>query len=161
MTKYTFFLNNNPSTFFTTNKSKNYSKILDDLIAADIKKNNTWLFGNTANDTAKIKIKFNTNTSSDNIINAILNDASDFSKACKFLENYGKFNMNPYKKDTIYYLSNGTPFYFTDDYITIGFETFYFYEFGSMDSILAKMNDNMKKTICTIYTDGLKITIKK
>ena len=59
-----------------------------------------------------------------------------------------------------YYLTDGTPFYITDDYITIGFNTYYFYEFNT-PKFFAGLSDDMKKTICTIYVDGLKITIKK
>lgn len=162
MTKYTFSLNNNPSTFHAPKyESTDYSKILDDLIAADIKDKNPWL--NTNSTTEKITIKYK--NSSDNIIDAIINDAkkTDFAKACEFLANYskcGKAKTYPFIKDKIYYLADGTPFYLTDDYITIGFKTYYFYEFGK-PSFLATLSDDIKKTICTIYVDGLKITIKK
>jgi len=158
MTKYTFSLKNNSSTFCAPKyKSTDYSKILDDLINADIKEKNPWLNTTTA-DTIKIKINTGKNDNIiENIYNATFND--EFTKACKFLENYGK-NTCPFIKDKIYYLTDGTPFYLTDDYITIGFETFYFYEFGK-PTFFTKLSDSMKKTIATIYIDGLKITIKK
>ena len=162
MTKYTFSLKNNPSTFYTPKyESIDYSKVLDNLIDADIKDKNPWL--NTTEKTT-YTIKFNSPIkTNDTILDAIIKDAkkTDFEKACIFLKNYSKLKTTPFIKDKIYYLADGTPFYLTDDYITIGFKTYYFYEFGDPMSILCNMSENMKKTIATIYIDGLKITIKK
>lgn len=165
MTKYTFKIKNNPSTFYTTNKSTDYSKILDDLILDDVMKKNSWLYntGNTitTDGTIKIKIKNNNYNNDDNIINAIIDDAENktkFSDICGF---FCKLNKNcPFKKDKIYYLTDGTPFYITNDYITIGYKTYYFYEFGT-PTFIGTLSDNAKKDLCSIYVDGLKITIKK
>ena len=66
----------------------------------------------------------------------------------------------PYIEDKIYYLADGTPFYFTKDYITIGFNTYYFYEFAN-PLFIKGLTKDFKKTIATIYINGLKITIKK
>lgn len=156
MTKYTFKIKNNPSTFFTpSNKSTNYSKILDDLILDDLIKKNEWLNtktyiipGNdyTTKKTSTIKIKFD--------------DSEDlYGKVCKFFADKDSLK-NTFIKDKIYYLADGTPFYITDDYITIGFNTYYFYEFDT-PKFFYSLNDDIKKTICTIYVDGLKITLKK
>lgn len=157
MTKYTFSLNSNPSTFRAPKyKSTDYSKILDDLINDDIKDKNPWLFTNTPkNSNAKIIL------SGKSIEDEIIDDASDnnYMKACAFLNMYSKITC-PYKKDTVYYLADGTPFEFTDDYITIGFDTYYFYKFNDISFINA-LSPKTKKIIATIYIDGLKITIKK
>ena len=149
MSKYTFSLkNNNNNTFYTPkSKSTNYSKILDDLIFSDIKEKNTWLNTSGSSSTDTIKIKFNNST--DDL----------YSKLCKYFY-YTDNIKGSFIKDKIYYLSDGTPFYITDDYITIGFDTYYFYEFGK-PTFFAGLSDNIKKTICEIYIDGLKITIKK
>ena len=151
MTKYTFSLknNNNTTTFFTpSNKSTDYSKMLDDLILSDIINKNEWL-----------KTKKNNNST------IILKDIDLYGdsldkKVCSYFANYKLGNDCPFIKDKIYYLADGTPFYITDDYITIGFNTYYFYEFGK-PMFFSNLSESMKKTICEIYVDGLKITIKK
>ena len=72
MTKYTFSLKNNPTTFYAPNyKSTDYSKILDDLINDDIIEKNFWLGNTTKKDTDTIKIKINDKYSNDNIIDAV------------------------------------------------------------------------------------------
>ena len=153
--KKTIYTINNSTTssnsFFHSAKT-NYSKILDDLINADIKEKNPWLFTST-NSTPKtetIKIKINGKTT----------DTFDMTDIYKFFYGYKFTNNCPFIKDKIYYLADGTPFYLTDDYITIGFNTYYFYEFGT-PTFISGLSKDFKKTIATIYIDGLKITIKK
>ena len=152
MTKYTFSLknNNNTTTFFTPkSKSTDYSKMLDDLIFSDLINKNPWLKTTKKNNTSTIIMKdFD-----------LYGDSLD-KKVCNYFANCKLDNNCPFIKDKIYYLANGTPFYLTDDYITIGFDTYYFYEFGN-PTFFYNLNDSMKKTICEIYVDGLKITIKK
>ena len=163
MKKYTFTLgeinntinkknNANTSTIYSNNyiytaPSTDYSKILDDLINADIKAKNSWLYTtSTTPKTETIKIKLNTKPTMSNVY--------EFFNGFKFSNNC------PYIEDKIYYLADGTPFYFTKDYITIGFNTYYFYEFGN-PIFINSLTKDFKKTIATIYIDGLKITIKK
>ena len=151
MTKYTFSLknNNNTTTFFTpSNKSTDYSKMLDDLILSDIINKNEWL-KTTKNNNSTIILKDID----------LYGDSLD-KKVCSYFANCKLGNNCPFIKDKIYYLADGTPFYITDDYITIGFDTYYFYEFGK-PMFFSNLSENMKKTICEIYVDGLKITIKK
>jgi len=151
MTKYTFSLknNNNTTTFFTpSNKSTDYSKMLDDLILSDIINKNEWL-KTTKNNNSTIILKDID----------LYGDSLD-KKVCSYFANYKLGNNCPFIKDKIYYLADGTPFYITDDYITIGFNTYYFYEFGK-PMFFSNLSESMKKTICEIYVDGLKITIKK
>jgi len=167
MTKYTFNPKNNPSTFYCPfYKSTNYSKVLDDLIASDIAEKNPWLYGynNTATNTCsecpmntKIKIKIKDN--SDNLENAFIfgNNNDNFTKAYNFLTNLA-FKC-PFEKNKVMKLSNGDYIMITDDYIHINDQIFYFNLMD--DSFFYNLGDSMKKTIATIYTDGLKITIKK
>lgn len=160
MKKYTFKLNNNNNNpkFTTTTfrtKSTDYSKILDDLILDDIIEKNSWLDINNTEE------KF-----IDNIITEsykytttpIIDDA--FNKAAAFLANYNKSTFIPYKKDKTYELSDGTIITITDDYIHIN-DRMYFFNLFESPSFIATLTPKEKKTICTIYTDGLKITIKK
>lgn len=161
MKKYTFNLNNNPSTYTCPfYKSTDYSKVLDDLIAADVKKNNPWLYTDEKSDTPKINIKINgTPTVNNDLETAFIfgkkND--DYNKACKFLRNFSTYS--PFKKNKTYKLSNGDYIEVTDDYIHIN-DQMYFFNLMD-DTFFYNLNDNLKKTICTIYVDGVKITIKK
>ena len=136
MKKYTTYnLNDNFNTtsFNPFYKSTNYSKILDDLILDDIIE------------------KYTTPS--------IFDD--DFKKASDFLANYGKKKAfyYPFKKDKTYELSDGTIITITDDYIHIN-EKMYFFNLMD-DTFFLNLTPKEKKTICTIYTDSLKITIKK
>lgn len=139
----------NYATTIYDNPSTDWSKVLDDLINADIaKKNASWLSSYATPKTETIKIKINDTYKPISMTNVY-----------EFFNGY-KLSSSPYKMDTIYYLADGTPFYFTKDYITIGFNTYYFYEFAK-PSFICGLTDSFKKTIATIYIDGLKITIKK
>ena len=169
MKKYTFKIKNNPSTFYTPNyKSTDYSKVLDDLIAADIKDKNPWLYTNTGSDTIytsstpKIKITLKNNDSFDSLEEAFIfggkkNYDFSFSDACKFLAG---LSINcPFEKNKTYKLSNGDYIEITDDYIHINDKMYFF---NLMDNnFFYNLSNSMKKTIATIYVDGLKITIKK
>lgn len=166
MTKYTFNPKNNPSTFYCPfYKSTDYSKVLDDLIASDIAEKNPWLYGcNTTNTCSecpmntKIKIKIKDNSSND-LENAFIfggkND--NFTKAYNFLTKLA-FKC-PFEKNKVMKLSNGDYIMITDDYIHINDQIFYFNLMD--DNFFYTLGDGMKKTIATIYTDSLKITIKK
>ena len=174
MTKYTFSLKNNNNNTFNCpfynkcNKSVDYSKVLDDLIAADIKEKNPWLYGNTTNYTYTtdgnntIKIKLNGfNKPSDDLETAFLfgdkyKTTYTFDDAYKFFTNLA---YGPFKKNTEYKLSNGDIIEITDDYIHIN-EKMYFFNLMD-DYFFTNLSKKMKKTIATIYVDGLKITIKK
>ena len=175
MTKYTFSINNSTNKINTNTcpfstkcgKSTNYSKILDDLIAADIKEKNPWLYGTSTKkittgcpfiskpETIKIKL----NTIDNDLENAFLfgEKTYDMSDAYKFLANLG--NTCPFKKNTTYKLSNGSYIEITDDYIHID-DKMYFFNLMD-DAFFYNLNNDLKKTIATIYIDGLKITIKK
>ena len=150
MKKYTFTLKsnnnniNNTSSCFFCNACPKSTKTLDDYINDDIMAKNSWLYGDTNKKTIKIKI----------------DDPACMSNIYSYFNGFKFSNDCPYIEDKIYYLADGTPFYFTKDYITIGFNTYYFYEFGN-PIFISGLTKKMKKTIATIYIDGLKITIKK
>lgn len=150
MKKYTFTLKsnnnniNNTSSCFFCNACPKSTKTLDDYINDDIMAKNSWLYGDTNKKTIKINI----------------DNPTCMSNIYSYFNGFKFSNDCPYKEDKIYYLADGTPFYFTKDYITIGFNTYYFYEFGN-PIFIGGLTKKMKKTIATIYIDGLKITIKK
>lgn len=148
----TFIINKNTNTNpFCTNcpKSTDYSKTLDNLIAANIIKNNPYLT-NYSSDDAEI----------DNIISASsskfiggcgLIDAK-FKNAAKFLTEYNK-NKNNIKSKFIfgktYKLSNGMNITFYDDEIQIGDNLYSYSDFGDI-IFLKKLPDNIQKTIISI-----------
>ena len=147
ITTYTFSKNNNKNNIFSFSSSKpNYSKILDNIIIADVIKKNSYLFG-----------KKNNADIFDDLI-GIKNTSSDLDKAIKFLANYKKYNTSyklPYILGKMYTLSDGTPIIFYDDEIQIGFDTFKYNDFSDF-SFLNGLSANTKKTIINIYTYGAK-----
>ena len=164
MTKYTFSLKNNNSTFYAPKyKSTDYSKVLDDLIAADIKDKNPWLFGNdTITTSGNIKIKLNNNKFYDDDLETAFIFGGE-KKTIKLNDAYNfliKLAYDcPFEKNKTYKLSNGDYIEITDDYIHIN-DKMYFFNLMD-DTFFYNLSNKMKKTIATIYVDGLKITIKK
>lgn len=144
--------NNKNNSTFHFNNSTNYSKILDDIILADIAKKNDYLFKNKTTKEEDATIFLNN-------IGAIKKTYiidDDFSKAAKFLTNYKKYNKTyhlPYIMGKMYTLSDGTPIVFYDDEIQIGFDTYSYSDFSNLD-FLGSLNKNTKKTIINIYTNG-------
>ena len=171
MTKYTFKIKNNPSTFYAPKyNTTDYSKVLDDLINADIKEKNGWLNGytsSTSGDTIKIKLNntyiptYNINDNDDIITTACktLEYEDNLKKAFKFFANYN-FSTCPFKTNTLYKIGDDIKFMILIDGILINDKMFFFDDFNNL-SFLNNLSSNMKKTIATIYVDGLKITIKK
>lgn len=172
MTKYTFSINNSNNTsktngcpFYGKCKSTDYSKMLDDLINADIIEKNGWLNAGTKTNTScpyinyTDTIKINTgNLLSD--IHTILDKKEAYEDAYKFFANYNTYGMCPFKKNKLYKISDDIKFMILIDGILINDKMFFFDDFNDFDFISA-LTPKMKKTIATIYTDGLKITIKK
>ena len=147
-------INNSTYGTFHTNNSTNYSKIIDDIILADIVKKNSYLFKSKnikENDANTFLNDIGMNTKS-----YIIDD--DFTKAVKFLANYKKYNKTynlPYTLGKMYTLSDGTPIVFYDDEIQIGFDTYSYSDFTSFN-FLNGLNKNTKKIIINIYTNGAK-----
>ena len=143
ITTYTFGKkNNNNSIPFSTSSKPNYSKILDDLVIADVIKKNSYLF-DTYNDYL------------DDLLTSkpLKDDNDEFIKAAKFLANYKKNYYKLPKKyiyGKMYTLSDGTPVVFYDDEIQIGFDTYKYTDFG--DTILLNtLPSKTKKIIINIY----------
>ena len=142
---------NNTSSFINSffRTPTDFSAILDDIIADDIVKKNSYLFG------APINV---------NIINSNNNsfDPKEFAKAVEFLANYNKPKNN--KKLNIiigetYFLMDGTPIIFYDDEIQIGFDTFKYSDFA-LSSLIENLKPSTKKIIIDIYTKTNTINIK-
>ena len=142
------------TTVFTINKNNNYgtnySEILDNIILDSVIKNNSYLFKS-----AKKK-------SDDDLIDAMFNDINtykykhlkaddDFISACNFLANYSKKNTYtiPYKMNTLYRLSDGTPIIFYDDQLQIGTDLYKYDMFSDIDFI-SSLKPEIKKTIINI-----------
>lgn len=156
MKTYTFTPNNNKTTSFNSfcTKSTNYSKILDDLIFDDLMDKNPWLSKYTKNNIDAINIIDSQTYAYD--------DDNDFIKAFNFLSNYETNNISKfYIKDKYYELSDGTLFCISDNYIYLNGKFYWFDEAKKNKKFYTLFTPAEKKTICTIYTDSLKITIKK
>ncbi len=137
---------NNNSMIFSSNDKlhflPDYSKILDDIIVADIKKKNNYLFDTIYTSTPKYS--------------HLKDDEDTLIKAMKFLANYKTIKKSyklPYILGKMYTLGDGTPIVFYDDEIQIGFDTYKYNDFLNF-SFLDGITDNTKKIIINIYTTG-------
>lgn len=142
MTKTYKFYTGNKKNNNINNGSTNYSSILDNIIASDVIKKNSYLF-DTYNDYL------------DDLLTSkpLKDDNYEFIKAAKFLANYKKNYYKLPKKyiyGKMYTLSDGTPIVFYDDEIQIGFDTYKYTDFG--DTILLNtLPSKTKKIIINIY----------
>lgn len=125
-----------------------YSKILTDLIASDIKKKNTWLSTGIIDEEYIPTIQIKKSSSS------TLED-DKFIKAAKFLSNYKKNNdiKSKFILGKTYKLLNGTPIIFYDDEIQIGFDLFSYDDLSDINFIKG-MSSNTKKIIIKIFNSG-------
>lgn len=147
ITTYTFGKKNNSKKnifSFSNNSSKpNYSKILDDLIIADVIDKNDYLF--------KAAKKHE-----DACIFSSLIGKSKLDNAISFLANYKKYKKNhniPYIYGKMYTLSDGTPIVFYEDEIQIGFDSYKYNDFSDT-LFLNSLTPNKKKIIIDIYVNG-------
>jgi len=149
ITTYTFGKKNKNNTFSFSGSSKpNYSKIIDNIIIADVIKKNDYLFTKKYNDAAIFESNLGITPKFD----------SDLDKAIKFLANYKKYKTSynlPYIFGKMYTLSDGTPIIFYDDEIQIGFDSYKYSDFSDF-SFLSGLGTKTKKTIINIYTYGAK-----
>jgi len=171
MTKYTFnlknnsnFTSNNTCPFYNKcNKTTDWSQVLTDYINADIAEKNPWLYttaGTYTPDTT-IKIKYNIDDNDDIITTACktLEYEDALNKAFKFFANYN-IGTCPFKTNKLYKIGDDIKFMILIDGILINDKMFFFDDFKNA-SFLNLLTKKEKKTIATIYVDGLKITIKK
>lgn len=148
ITTYTFGKkNNNNSIPFSTSSKPNYSKILDDLVIADVIKKNSYLFNNSKK-----------NDEDSALFKALLGKKYDtkLDNAIDFLANYKKYKKSysiPYIYGKMYTLSDGTPVVFYEDEIQIGFDSYKYTDFSDFN-FLKSLSTNTKKTIINIYTNG-------
>lgn len=142
-------INNKKNNTFQFNNSTNYSKIIDAGIAADIIKKNGYLFNNLADaylDDILINAKPTKKPSYD----------SDFMKAVNFITNYKKLKniyTIPFKLNTTYTLSDGTPIIFYDDEVQIGFDVYKYNSFNNY-SFLNGLTKKTKDIIINIYASA-------
>lgn len=138
--------NNNNSIPFSTSSKPNYSKILDDIVIADVIKKNSYLFNNN---------KKNDNEAA--LFSALLGKKNTkLDNAIDFLANYKKYKKSysiPYIYGKMYTLSDGTPIVFYEDEIQIGFDSYKYTDFSDFN-FLNSLSTNTKKTIINIYTNG-------
>ena len=124
----------------------NYSEILDDIIAADIKKKNSYLIDNTNKYFLTKSYTFS----------PALKDSDEFTKAAKFLANYKdnySYIPNKFIYGKMYTLSDGTPIVFYDDEIQIGFDIYKYSDFSDT-FFLSNLTPKKKQIIIDIYTTG-------
>ena len=151
-TKTSFTPANNISYNFRSNNT-DYSKMLDDLIYADIADKNAYLFATTPKTKSDIYL--------DKIIDSNKYKTTDLTSAIKLITTNGKLNKNlPYTIGETYYTDDGTPIIFYEDSIQIGFDLYYFYELNK-PIFIKNITPKAKKKILDIYINGLKISILK
>ena len=138
-TTYTFGKNNKFNNFHTSSKP-NYSKIIDDIILADIIDKNSYLFGKTTLDADDI------------LLTAKPTKENKLDNAIKFLSNYKKYKTSfkcPFALNKTYTLTDGTPVVFYDDEIQIGYELIPLNE--GTKKIYEILSANRAKEIIDIY----------
>ena len=148
MTKTYIFKNNDSkkNTFQYNNNDVDYSKILDDIIAADVINKNSYLFE------TNYKPTYNTEFS---IIENALKDSEEnnFTKAVNFLTSSDKKKFFVPKNiiyGKMYTLTDGTPIVFYEDEIQIGFDSYSYSSFNK-PLFLSTLTPKIKKTIINIY----------
>ena len=161
MTTTTFKINNtsnNTYSFPTTN----YSKILDNIIAANIKATNKYLnYGTTDDDFISAMMADSKKKHMFDLTGSYLNSNDPFTKAAKFIANYGKAKTNklPFIFGKTYELIDGTPITFYQDEIQIGLDLYSYDDFKSI-KFLSALKEPTKKIIINIFNAGnSKITI--
>lgn len=143
--------NKNTTFFLNNNTSEDYSKILDDIIAANIIKKNSYLF-----DTYDTTYSSTTGTKPI-IIGGYLKDDDEFAKATKFLANYNTYKKTyniPIVYGKMYTLSDGTPIVFSEDEIQIGFDVYRYSDFSN-NIFLKTIEPAKKDLIINIFTNGI------
>lgn len=153
-TIYTFNNNTNNASFPNTN----YSKILDDLIATDLIKKNSYLknyttAGTIDDDFIDCMMKDSAKKHFGIFIDSIaLKDDNKFIKAANFLANYKKKAdiASKFIFGKTYKLTDGTPIIFYDDEIQIGFDLYTYDDFKDI-IFLKKLPTTAKNIIINIY----------
>lgn len=151
-----FSIKNNKTITTPSYDNTDYSTILDNIIASNIKKTNAYLNNLSSYESiTKSLNEMDADKKSTNILCGCLLKSDAFTKASNFLANYGKKKNAklPFIFGKIYKLTDGTPIIFYDDEIQIGFDLYSYSSFG--DTLFLKsLTPATKKTIINIYTAG-------
>lgn len=147
--KHTTFKIQNTNPFRNTNKSTNYSKILDNIISASLINTNSYLAEcikpTPTSKIGKIKTWY--------VTPAKKTYSSLFMNAVNFIANHHKTNTSTIIYGKKYKLSNGKTIIFYDDEIQIGTDVYSYVKFGDK-YFLKSITPELKKTIIDIYTDS-------
>lgn len=149
--------NSNNTIFLNSGSNADYSAMLNDIIATDIIKKNSYLFDTSKTSNADLFMSLIGNNKPIIINSSPLKADDDFIKAAKFLANYKKYKKSynlPFIFGKMYKLTDGTPIVFYDDEIQIGFDTFKYSNFSNL-SFLNNLTGTTKDIIINIYTGGL------
>lgn len=150
--------NNNGFTFPSNNCDTDYSKILDNIIAADVINKNKYLFDTEIPTLSDADLFTSLIDEKPIILNGSnLKNDNEFIKAANFLANYKTYKKTyniPYILGKMYKLVDGTPIIFYDDEIQIGFNT-YKYKSFSDNLFLNNLTTTTKNVIINIFTSGL------
>ena len=163
MSKTTTFKIANTSNSNNSFLGTNYSKILDNIIIANIKDTNPYLHKSYNKDYDEISaiIADSKKKHSFGLFDGYLNENDKFLKAANFIANYGKttYKTLPFTYGKTYELIDGTPICFYDDEIQIGMDL-YSYDSFSNTAFLKTLSAPTKKIIINILNAGNKnITI--
>lgn len=161
----TTFKINKTNFFGNFGSTPNYSKILDSIIADNIKKCNPYLTDSYyKTDDEKFfsnLFKSSKPTTSTIILGGSLlkDDSSEFAKAANFLANYKKniktFKKIPFTLGKLYKLSNGSSIIFYDDEFQIGSDIYSYDDFNDI-TFINGLKSTTKDIIINIYTHGIK-----
>lgn len=157
MTTTTFKIGNTSNCNTCPFHNTNYSTILDNIIASNIKKTNPYLNGNYEDKSDLISAlladaKKNTTLS---FFGTDLDKNDEFLKAANFIANYGKKKTTtlPFIIGKIYKLIDGTPICFYDDEIQIGSDIYSYHNFSSI-KFLKALDTPKKNIIINILSAG-------
>ena len=139
--------------------SANYSTILDNIIASNIKKTNPYLNGNyeDKNDLISALLADAKKNTTLSFFGTDLNKNNEFLKAANFIANYSKKKKTtlPFIYGKIYKLIDGTPICFYDDEIQIGYDLYSYADFDNI-AFLKKLDAPKKNIIINIFNAGEK-----
>lgn len=159
MTTKTIKINNTSNCTTCPFHNANYSTILDNIIAANIKANNKYLFDykDKRDDLISALIADSKKNSLHFSSGIILNENEKFLKAANFIANYGKttYKKLPFIIGKIYKLIDGTPICFYDDEIQIGYDIYSYNDFSNI-TFLNTLSAPKKDIIINIFNAGNK-----
>ena len=134
--------------------SANYSTILDNIIASNIKATNKYLYNYGTDDDFIGAMMKDSAKKHCNLCCGCLNKNDEFLKAANFLANYKKSSKKlPFIFGKTYKLANGIPIIFYDDEIQIGLDLYSYSDFSNI-GFLKTISEPTKKIIINILNAG-------